>query len=202
MDYFNHRTLKRNRSFPGIRSGTRCRIVPVDKFPASSYKTLTNIRGKEMTRVFIHGLESSSQGTKGVFFRERYPDMIIEDFSGPLEERMEKLNRLLAGLQDLILVGSSFGGLMAAIYACENEKRVRRLILLAPALHVPDFGRYRGCDVNIPVSLYHGRNDDVVPPAAVKAIAQEVFKDLDYHLVDDDHSLHVTFPLMDWKALI
>ncbi|MGE5798798.1 MAG: alpha/beta fold hydrolase, partial [Syntrophaceae bacterium] len=109
-----------------------------------------------MTRVFIHGLESSSQGVKGVFFRERYPDMIIEDFSGPLEERMEKLNRLLAGREDLILVGSSFGGLMAAIYACENEKRVKRLILLAPALHVPDFGRYRGTRVSIPVSLYHG----------------------------------------------
>ena len=176
--------------------------MPVDKIPGSGYKTLTNIQGHEMTRVFIHGLESSSQGVKGVFFRERYPDMIIDDFSGPLEERMEKLNRLLSGREDLILVGSSFGGLMAAIYACENENRVKRIILLAPALHVPDFGRYRGRRVNIPVSLYHGQNDDVVPPAAVKAIAQEVFKNLDYHLVDDDHSLHVTFPLMDWKALI
>jgi alpha-beta hydrolase superfamily lysophospholipase len=128
--------------------------------------------------------------------------MIIEDFSGPLNERMKKLNRLLASLEDLILVGSSFGGLMAAIYACENEPRVRRVILLAPALHVPDFGRFLGQQVNVPVSLFHGRNDDVVPPAAVKAIAGMVFKNLDYHLVDDDHSLHVTFPLMDWKALI
>jgi len=155
-----------------------------------------------MTRVFIHGLESSSQGVKGVFFRERYPDMIIEDFSGPLEERMRKLNGVLAGRTDMILVGSSFGGLMAAIYACENESRVRRVILLAPALHVPDFARFLGKQVNIPVSLFHGRNDDVVPPAAVKAIAGTVFKNLDYHLVDDDHSLHATFPLMDWKALI
>jgi pimeloyl-ACP methyl ester carboxylesterase len=155
-----------------------------------------------MTRVFIHGLESSSQGVKGVFLRERYPDMIIEDFSGPLEERMEKLNGVLAGRTDMILVGSSFGGLMAAIYACENESRVRRVILLAPALHVPDFARFLGKRVNIPVSLFHGRNDDVVPPAAVKAIAGTVFKNLDYHLVDDDHSLHATFPLMDWKALI
>ena len=31
----------------------------------------------DVTRVFIHGLESSSRGTKGVFFRDRYPDMII-----------------------------------------------------------------------------------------------------------------------------
>jgi pimeloyl-ACP methyl ester carboxylesterase len=155
-----------------------------------------------VTRVFIHGLESSSMGAKGVFFRERYPDMIIEDFSGPLEERMEKLNGVLAGRTDLILVGSSFGGLMAAIYACENEPRVKRVILLAPALHVPDFARFLGKRLNVPVSLFHGRNDDVVPPAAVKALAQKVFENLDYHLVDDDHSLHVTFPLMDWKALI
>lgn len=202
MVYFNHRVPKGNRSFPGCHTLYPLPHVTVDKFSASGYKTLTDIRGDEMTRVFIHGLESSSQGVKGVFFRERYPDMIIEDFSGPLEERMEKLNGLLAGREDLTLVGSSFGGLMAAIYACENEKRVGRLILLAPALHVPDFGRYRGTRVNMPVSLYHGRNDDAVPPAAVKAIAQEVFKNLDYHLVDDDHSLHVTFPLMDWKALV
>jgi predicted esterase len=155
-----------------------------------------------MTRVFIHGLESSSQGAKGVFFRERYPDMIIEDFSGPLEERMGKLNGVLAGRTDLILVGSSFGGLMAAIYACENETRVSRVILLAPALHIPDFARFLGTRVKIPVSLFHGINDDVVPPAAVKAIAGKVFKNLNYRLVDDDHSLHVTFPLMDWKTLI
>jgi pimeloyl-ACP methyl ester carboxylesterase len=177
-------------------------IEAVDKISTRSYKTLTNVRGYTMTRVFIHGLESSSQGAKGVFFRERYPDMIIEDFSGPLEDRMGKLNRVLAGRTDLILVGSSFGGLMAAIYACENEPRVKRVILLAPALHVPEFGRFLGKRVNITVSLFHGRNDDVVPPAAVKAIAEKVFEKLDYHLVEDDHSLHVTFPLMDWRALI
>jgi pimeloyl-ACP methyl ester carboxylesterase len=98
----------------------------------------------DVTRVFIHGLESSSQGTKGVFFRERHPDMIIEDFGGPLEERMAKLNRLLAGRDNLILVGSSFGGLMAAIYACEHERQVRKVVLLAPALHLPDFLRFTG----------------------------------------------------------
>jgi pimeloyl-ACP methyl ester carboxylesterase len=155
-----------------------------------------------VTRVFIHGLESSSQGTKGLFFRERYPDMIIEDFNGPLKERMEKLNRLLVGVEDLILVGSSYGGLMAAIYACENERRVKKLILLAPALHIVDFAPCLSRKVQIPVSLFHGRHDDVVPPAQVEAIARRIFACLDYHLVDDDHSLHVTFPLMDWETLV
>ncbi len=155
-----------------------------------------------MTRVFIHGLESSSQGAKGVFFREKYPEMIIEDFIGPLEERMKKLNRILKGAEDLILVGSSFGGLMAAIYACENENRVKKLILLAPALHIVDLAPCLSRKVQIPVILFHGRQDDVVPPAPVEAIARRIFARLDYHLVDDDHSLHVTFPLMDWDALV
>jgi len=155
-----------------------------------------------MTRVFIHGLESSSQGTKGVFFRERYPGMIIEDFGGPLEERMKKLNLRLEGLGDLILVGSSYGGLMATIYACENEPRVSRLILLAPALNIVDLAPCLSRKVQVPVILFHGRHDDVVPPAPVEAIARRIFARLDYHLVDDDHSLHVTFPLMDWDALV
>jgi hypothetical protein len=57
------------------------------------------------TKVFIHGLESSSQGAKGLFFKEKFPDMIIEDFSGPFEKRMDTLNHLLLKKKDLILVG-------------------------------------------------------------------------------------------------
>ena len=155
-----------------------------------------------VTRVFIHGLESSSQGTKGVFFRERYPDMIIEDYQGSLKERMDKLNRLLAGLEDLVLVGSSYGGLMAAIYACENESRLKRLILLAPALHIVDLAPCLSRKVQIPVTLFHGNSDDVVPPESVQAIARRIFAHLDYRLVNDDHSLHSTFPIMDWKTLL
>ncbi len=43
-------------------------------------------------KIFIHGWESSNQGTKSIFFRERYPDMIIPNFTGNLEQRMEKLD--------------------------------------------------------------------------------------------------------------
>ena len=154
------------------------------------------------TRVFIHGLESSSQGTKGVFFRETFPDMLIEDYEGSLEERMAKLAAVLSGREDLILVGSSFGGLMAALYACENESRVRRLILLAPALDLDFFKPCLGRRLSIPVFLYHGSGDDVVPPAPVEAIARKVFPRLTYRRVDDDHSLHRTFPEMDWEQLL
>lgn len=154
------------------------------------------------TRVFIHGLESSGMGTKGVFFRAKYPDMIIEDFVGTFRERMNKLNEVLLHKTNLILVGSSYGGLMAAVYAFNNEEKIKKLILLAPALFIDDFNPYMGKKLRIPVVVYHGKNDEVVSAVPVLHIAREVFTNLEHHLVDDDHSLHNTFGLMDWDALL
>lgn len=154
------------------------------------------------TRVFIHGLESSSMGTKGVFFRDKYPDMIIEDFVGHFKDRMEKLNKILSGKAPLILVGSSYGGLMAAVYAFNNEKSIKKLILLAPALDIYEFEPYLGRQLLLPAVIYHGRDDDVVSPSSVQDIARMVFVNLEYHLVDDDHSLHRTFSLMNWDDLL
>jgi pimeloyl-ACP methyl ester carboxylesterase len=157
---------------------------------------------KIFTRVFIHGLDSSSRGTKGCFFRERYPGMLMEDYSGSLEERMARLERDLSGKENLILVGSSYGGLMAAIFACRNETRVRRLILLAPALGHADFSVCSRQPLQIPVTLYHGRFDDVVPPGPTRQIAVRLFANLDHHIVEDDHNLHRIFPTLDWDSLL
>jgi pimeloyl-ACP methyl ester carboxylesterase len=154
------------------------------------------------TRVFIHGLESTSQGTKGVFFRERYPGMILENFSGSFTQRMEKLEGLMAGKNNLILVGSSYGGLMAAVFACLHQERVRKLILLAPALHLEPYKQCLSKKLPIPVAIYHGLQDDVVPIAAVQAIAGSTFENLAFNAVDDDHSLHNTFATLDWDALL
>jgi pimeloyl-ACP methyl ester carboxylesterase len=154
------------------------------------------------TRVFIHGLESSSRGTKGVFFRERYPDIIIEDFDGTLEQRMDKLNSLVYDKSSLIMVGSSYGGLMAAIYAFNNQERVKKLILLAPALVFKEFEPYLEKRTDTAVIIYHGKRDDVVPLTPVYEIARKVFKDLTFHMVDDDHFLSRTFKSIDWDKLL
>ena len=152
--------------------------------------------------VFIHGLESNAQGTKGQFFRQFFPQMIIEDYTGDFATRMDKLNNLLCGKIDLILVGSSYGGLMAAQYAMENEAKVKKLILLAPALNLPEFRPPGLTKLQIPVIIYHGTGDDVVDPYTVKTIARKYFSNLEHNLVDDDHSLHKTFPLINWKELL
>ena len=115
---------------------------------------------------------------------------------------MEKLNEILSGKTSLILVGSSYGGLMAAVYACKYEKSIKKLILLAPALDIYEFEPYLGRQLLLPAVIYHGRDDDVVSPSSVKDIAGTVFANLEYNLVDDDHSLHRTFSLINWDDLL
>ena len=156
----------------------------------------------ENTLVFIHGLESTAQGTKGQFFRQFFPQMIIEDYTGDFATRMRKLDGLLSGKNDLILVGSSYGGLMATQYAIDNENRVKKMILLAPALNLPEFKPPVNTKLPLPVIVYHGINDDIVDPYTVKTIALKSFSNLEHHLVNDDHPLHKTFPVLDWKNLL
>jgi pimeloyl-ACP methyl ester carboxylesterase len=155
-----------------------------------------------VTGVFIHGLDSSSRGTKGSYFAEHYPQVFRGDYQGDLEERMARLEDDLAGKEELILVGSSFGGLMAALFACRHPARVRRLVLLAPALEHGDFSLYLAQPLALPVLLVHGRQDEVVAPGPTERIARRLFSRLDHRLVEDDHNLHQVFPLIDWEALL
>jgi predicted esterase len=156
----------------------------------------------ENTLIFIHGLESTAQGAKGQFFSKNFPQMIIEDYTGDFATRMRKLNDVLAGENNLIIVGSSYGGLMAVQYAMENENRIKKLILLAPALNLPEFKSHYNEQLNIPVIIYHGTNDDVVDPQFVKNIAVTCFSNLEHHFIEDDHPLHKTFSMLDWKNLL
>lgn len=152
--------------------------------------------------VFIHGLESTSQGNKGRFFRQYFPEMIIEDYIGNFGQRMQKLSGLLAAKNNLILVGSSYGGLMAAQFALQNEEHIQKMILLAPALNLPEFSPNDGQKLQFPVIIYHGTDDNIVDPYAVKSIAGKVFRQLEHHLVNDDHSLHKTFPSLNWGKIL
>jgi pimeloyl-ACP methyl ester carboxylesterase len=186
----------------GLESGLPGRRR-IERGPARrGIKISRGIEMKNISRVFIHGLDSSSRGTKGNFFRERYPGMVLEDYTGPLDERMAKLASDLAGKKDLIIVGSSYGGLMATIFACRDETRVRRLILLAPALGHADLDHCCRRPLQIPVTLYHGRLDAVVPAEPTHRIAARLFGNLDHHIVEDDHDLHRVFPKLDWDALL
>jgi len=151
--------------------------------------------------IFIHGLESSGSGFKGRLFKREIPGILTPDFNGSLEKRMESLNEILKGACPWIIIGSSFGGLMGALYACKYPDNVSLLILLAPVLVHPDLNSIKE-PIEVPVIIYHGKNDDVVPLKASKEGATRLFSNLEYHEVEDDHMLHPTVETINWQDMI
>jgi pimeloyl-ACP methyl ester carboxylesterase len=166
------------------------------------FKNLSKKPELSNMKIFLHGLESSSKGMKDVYLGDHYPEMKIPDFTGTLSERMKFLYAILAGQSNIILIGSSFGGLMAAIFAMEYPYAVKRIVLLAPALNFPEFGDYRMRQIDVPSWMFIGREDSVTPAEDVVPKARKIFTNLRYTEVDDDHSLAGTFRTFDWKAML
>ena len=154
------------------------------------------------TTIFIHGQESSSQGTKGICFRNLFPEMIIPDFSGDVSERMLKLEELLRDKEGITMIGSSLGGLMAALYSFENKERIKKLILLAPAINLSEFNPYLSKTISIPVYVFHGREDEIIPIKDIQDISRKVFTNLNFSVLDDDHRLSKKFTSIDWPDLL
>jgi len=153
--------------------------------------------------IFLRGLESSSQAYKASVIRNLYPELVVPDFTGPLEARMEALYPILGGEKVWTIIGSSFGGLMGAIFTCEHPDKVQKLVMLAPALMLPEFASYLELEpVSVPTTIIHGMQDEVVPLEQVREIAQKVFSNLTHHIVDDDHRLHKATDTLDWETLL
>jgi len=152
--------------------------------------------------IFIHGLNSSNKGKKSIYFKERFPHMIIPHFTGSFDERMQKLYEILSQYSDIIIIGSSYGGLMATVYAMENESKVSSLILLAPALNILYLIDYPIRSLSTPTRIYHGINDMVIPIAEIRDISKKIFPNLSFFEVDDDHYLYNIFYKIEWDKLL
>ena len=153
--------------------------------------------------IYLHGLESDSNSGKARLFREWFPGMLTPDFKGSFEERMSQLVPILANEKNWTLIGSSFGGLMGTVFTCTHPTQVRKLILLAPALLRDPFGSFLDLEpVSVPTIIIHGTQDTVVPLEPVREIAQKIFANLTYHIVDDGHRLHKSVHELDWKKIL
>ncbi len=152
--------------------------------------------------LFIHGLEGSSQGVKARLLRDRFPGIFIPDFNGSLARRMKHLNSIVDFDQAWTIIGSSFGGLMAALFANQFPGSARRLILLAPAFVWPEFARLPPDSISAPTVIYHGLDDRVIPIDMVRQLSERVFSELDFRAVEDDHGLRKTAQNLDWESLI
>jgi len=161
--------------------------------------------------IFIHGLESSGQGFKGRLFQKVLPECLTPDFEEYkrtissktlLKKRMVQLFTILKDKYPWIIIGSSFGALMATVYSLQNPERISKLILLAPYLSTSELNPKKYSPIDVPVIVFHGKNDRVVPINRSRTLAERFFTNLIYNIVDDDHSLHDTVINLDWKNII
>jgi pimeloyl-ACP methyl ester carboxylesterase len=86
----------------------------------------------------------------------------------------------------LVLVGSSMGGHVAAAASAQLPD-VRGLFLLAPAFYMPGYEGLTPEPRAGRITIVHGWNDDVVPPANSVRFAARYRATL--HLVNGDHRL-------------
>lgn len=140
------------------------------------------------TLCFLHGLESGPIGSKSLALREAFGEVLAPDCRGlmQIDTRLRHVEAELARVDDeLVLVGSSFGGLMAALVADRQPQRVRASVLLAPALHAPGVDPIRF--VPSFCRILHAPADAVVPFSASVAFGERLAVPVE--AVDDDHRL-------------
>ena len=128
--------------------------------------------------------------------------MLTPDFKGDLSARMVSLETILAGKENIVMVGSSFGGLMGTLYAMQKQESVSHLVLLAPALNFPEFSQYKLKRIGTPTRIIIGRDDTVTPVKEVLPLARKIFADLSFDEVDDTHMLAETFSKFEWQAML
>ncbi len=144
------------------------------------------------TVVFSHGKESGPWGTKIRAMSDMCRRMGCAtdsiDYRGISDpaKRVDKLVQECASVEDrLVLVGSSMGGHVAT--AAAEAVGAAGVFVLAPAFFMVGYEDLTPPPPNLPLSIVHGWNDDIVPAENSIRFARECGANL--HLVDGDHRL-------------
>ncbi|MEO8049999.1 MAG: YqiA/YcfP family alpha/beta fold hydrolase [Acidobacteriota bacterium] len=113
-----------------------------------------------MRVVYLHGFASSPQSTKARFFGDHFAEAGVA-FDAPQLDEGQFHNLTITGQmlvvgkavatqaekltpgEPLVLMGSSLGGYLAALYAARHPRYVDRLVLLAPAFRFLERWRVR-----------------------------------------------------------
>lgn len=123
-----------------------------------------------LTVWYFHGKHGSPTGEKAEALRQRCAALGVGfeamDFRG-MENPDERVERVLAHARppgEVLLVGSSMGGYVAAMTAGALE--ARGMLLLAPAFFREGYRMAEPDPPRIPTHVIHAWNDDVVPVGA------------------------------------
>lgn len=90
-----------------------------------------------MRVIFYHGLEGTPQGDKPTALRKTFPQLEAPDFQDvdPVERLRRASADIVARNEPVFLIGSSLGGVTAAIMADRHPDLVKGYLLCAPAMH-------------------------------------------------------------------
>lgn len=156
--------------------------------------------------VFLHGMESSPQGTKAQFIRRHFPDCIIPELTPDIHARLSVIDEFVS--KPSFIVGSSLGGLSALMFAMKRPDLVKAMILIAPAVGFFDQRVFSEEDKavirqtfippKIPCLVMIGKKDDVIPRTDIDAMIE---RSPDKRLVrtilrDDDHALNQSLDVL------
>lgn len=145
-----------------------------------------------MRLLFLHGLESGPHGSKYQALNSAFGQVLSPDCSG-ISDPQQRLQIILAALEQideqLLVVGSSMGGLMALLLHQEVPAQIAGMLLCAPALHRPA-AKGLSAENLPPTKIIHGLNDSVVQITASRKFGVPLLE------VDDDHSLKNSLPII------
>jgi predicted esterase YcpF (UPF0227 family) len=156
---------------------------------------------------YIHGYQSSPDGEKAallkatlhaipIAYRESAPEELV------ISECLSRISDVIANDQQVILIGSSLGGFLAASTALTHST-VKQLILLNPAIIPPeiDLDTIEGMPLRIlqemrdprlfqqkikaTITILRGTLDDIVPDEWILTFAQA--QNATIGLYNDDH---------------
>ena len=154
--------------------------------------------------VWAHGLWGSPNGSKVTAIRESGIEVISPDFNEmELKDRVELLKETIE-IGNVVLAGSSWGGLACALTAIQIPEKLKGLLLLAPALHYPESPNDEPEKLiapdSVPVTIIHSTTDDIVPISASKNYIERSGNNVQLIEVEDNHVLEDSIELIISEA--
>jgi len=136
--------------------------------------------------VYLHGFASGPTSKKAQYFRQRFaergvelrvPDLAAGDFDHlTISGQLHEIERACEG-GPALLIGSSLGGYLAALYA-ERHAEVERLVLMAPAFNFAEqFAQHLG-----PETMLRWKQTGILH---VQHYSDGLVHHLDYALIED-----------------
>ena len=165
---------------------------------------------------YIHGYQSSPEGTKGVLFQKelhahpiKYRDVPPEELV--IKDCLTRISDIISDQDDVVLIGSSLGGFLTAVTAI-NHVNISRIILLNPAIIPPetDIQKISSMPQDIlkdmvypqlfrkqfpgEVIIFRGTKDELIPDEWVLEYAKS--QEATVHFIADDHRLNNSLTIL------